>query len=124
MSCGSMPPNELVRPTEMTSDRQGRMAAWVWLAIAGGLAFAMVAWGEYAHFRASRLGFGTAQPRVPRSEAVIVLGFKNRRSDRANALNRWRVPAAVRSADVDLGPGYFGFCGGTPHGAAIAVEAV
>lgn len=111
------------KPTEMTSDRQGRMAAWVWLAIAGGLAFAMVAWGEYAHFRASRLGFGTAQPRAPRSEAVIVLGFKNRRSDRANALNRWRVRAAVRSADENLARSYFVFCGGTTSGAAIASEA-
>src|SRR5258707_14062364 len=102
MSCGSMPPNELVRPTEMTSDRQGRMAAWVWLAIGGGLTFAMVAWGEYAHFRASRLGFGTAQPRVPRSEAVIALGFKKRRSDRANPLNRWGGRTTSRSADAKM----------------------
>jgi uncharacterized SAM-binding protein YcdF (DUF218 family) len=98
------------------------MAAWRSLAAGGGLALAAVAWSEYAHFRAARLGFGIAQPLSPQSEAVIVLGCKNRRSDRANALNRWRVRAAVRSADLNLARSYFVFCG-TARDAAAASEA-
>jgi uncharacterized SAM-binding protein YcdF (DUF218 family) len=33
---------------------------------------------------------------------VVVLGYKNARGDRANALNRWRVRAALRSIDPTL----------------------
>ena len=98
------------------------MAAWRSLAAGGGLALAAVAWGEYAHFRAARLGFGMAQPLAPQTEAVIVLGCKNRRPDRANALNRWRVRAAVRSADLNLARSYFVFCG-TARDATAASEA-
>jgi uncharacterized SAM-binding protein YcdF (DUF218 family) len=59
--------------------------------------FGLSAWGEVVHWRASR-----ALVRAPwpaRSEAVVVLGCRNRRGDRANALNRWRVRAALRSVD-------------------------
>ncbi len=61
------------------------MAPWLVVAVAGGLVLAAVAWGEYAHFRMARVGLGVAQPTAPQSEAVIVLGYRNRRPDRANA---------------------------------------
>jgi uncharacterized SAM-binding protein YcdF (DUF218 family) len=62
--------------------------------------FGLAAWGEFVHWRASR---AQAHERLPaRSEAVVVLGYRNTRADRANALNRWRVRAALRSIDSSL----------------------
>jgi uncharacterized SAM-binding protein YcdF (DUF218 family) len=58
---------------------------------------AVIAWSEIVHWRASRAGVRAARP--ARSEAVVVLGSRNRSSERANALNRWRVRAALRSVD-------------------------
>ncbi len=61
----------------------------------------VAAWGEFVHWRASR---AHVRERLPaRSEAVVVLGYRNARGDRANALNRWRVRAALRSIDPALG---------------------
>ncbi|AXB47270.1 YdcF family protein [Amycolatopsis albispora] len=64
------------------------------------LAFAgLVGWGEVVHWRASR---ALVHPRRPaRSEAVVVLGYRNQGAD-ANAMNRWRVRAALRSIDPGL----------------------
>jgi vancomycin permeability regulator SanA len=100
------------------------VALWLALAAVGLLIVAAVAWGEYAHFRVARLGFGVAQPSAPQSEAVIVLGYKNRRPDRANALNRWRVRAAVRSADFSLARSDLVFCGTTRNPAAASEAAL
>ncbi len=100
------------------------MAPWLVVAVAGGLVLAAVAWGEYAHFRMARVGLGVAQPTAPQSEAVIVLGYRNRRPDRANALNRWRVRAAVRSADLSLARSYLVFCGTTRNSAAASEAAL
>ncbi|MEV4313840.1 YdcF family protein [Actinocrispum sp. NPDC049592] len=60
----------------------------------------VAAWGEFVHWRASRAYVHESLP--ARSEAVVVLGFRNVRGDRANALNRWRVRAALRSIDPTL----------------------
>jgi len=63
--------------------------------------FGLAAWGELVHWRASR---AQAHERLPaRSEAVVVLGYRNTRGNRANALNRWRVRAALRSIDPTMG---------------------
>lgn len=81
--------------------------------------FGLVAWGELVHWRASR---ALARPRLPaRSEAVVVLGFRNTRGDRANALNRWRVRAALRSIDPTLASSIL-VCSGA-SGAASESEA-
>lgn len=52
-------------------------------------------WGEWTNWRASRRCVGTA---TGGSEAVLVLGYRNR-GGRANAMNRWRVRAGLRSLD-------------------------
>ncbi|WP_344681126.1 YdcF family protein, partial [Saccharopolyspora taberi] len=57
----------------------------------------LAAWAEVVHWRASRALVNAPAP--GRSEAVVVLGCRNKSSTRANALNRWRVRAALRSID-------------------------
>jgi uncharacterized SAM-binding protein YcdF (DUF218 family) len=52
-------------------------------------------WGEYENWRASR-EFVREVP--AEREVVVVLGSRNR-ARRANALNRWRVRAGLRSRD-------------------------
>jgi uncharacterized SAM-binding protein YcdF (DUF218 family) len=82
--------------------------------------FGLVAWGEFVHWRASR---AQAHERLPaRSEAVVVLGFRNIRGDRANAVNRWRVRAALRSVDPALASSIL-VCSGASGAAASASEA-
>jgi len=56
---------------------------------------AVLAWSEWLHRRWSRSLVGAPSGRT---EAVVVLGFRNR-GDRANLVNRWRVRAALRSID-------------------------
>ncbi|RZS44404.1 DUF218 domain-containing protein [Herbihabitans rhizosphaerae] len=70
------------------------------------VAAALIVWGEVVHWRASRRLLGSA---APGPEVVVVLGFRNG-GRRANAVNRWRVRAGLRSA----GPGArIVFCGGS-----------
>lgn len=79
----------------------------------------LAAWGEFVHWRASR---AQAHERLPaRSEAVVVLGYRNIRGDRANVLNRWRMRAALRSIDPTLA-GSTLICSGA-SGTASASEA-
>jgi uncharacterized SAM-binding protein YcdF (DUF218 family) len=55
----------------------------------------VLAWGEWENWRASRRLVGPARGGA---EAVVVLGYRNRGAT-ANAVNRWRVRAGVRSID-------------------------
>jgi uncharacterized SAM-binding protein YcdF (DUF218 family) len=55
----------------------------------------VLAWSEWQHRQWSRT---LVRPPTGRTEAVVVLGFRNRGA-RANAVNRWRVRAALRSID-------------------------
>jgi uncharacterized SAM-binding protein YcdF (DUF218 family) len=57
---------------------------------------AVLVWGEWENWRASRQL--TSAARSGADEAVVVLGFRNR-SSTANGLNRWRVRAGLRSLD-------------------------
>jgi len=57
---------------------------------------AVLVWGEWENWRAARQLAGPA--RSGADEAVVVLGFRNR-SSTANAVNRWRVRAGLRSLD-------------------------
>ncbi|MGC7099158.1 YdcF family protein [Amycolatopsis lurida] len=59
----------------------------------------LVGWGEVVHWRASRALVHPGRP--ARSEAVVVLGYRNKGTG-ANAMNRWRVRAALRSIDPAL----------------------
>jgi uncharacterized SAM-binding protein YcdF (DUF218 family) len=75
----------------------------------------LAAWGEWANWRASRSELGSDAN--PGPEAVVVLGFRNRNPNRINALNRWRVRAALRS--IDGSDATLVFCGGgNPRGGA------
>ncbi|SFM18073.1 DUF218 domain [Nocardia asteroides] len=56
----------------------------------------LMLWGEWMNWRASRRGIG---PVRPGSEAVLVLGYRDP-GPRANAMNRWRVRAGLRSIDA------------------------
>lgn len=58
---------------------------------------AVLAWGEFVSWRASRRELGDGVSR-PGREAVVVLGFGNR-PGRANLVNRYRVRAGIRSID-------------------------
>jgi uncharacterized SAM-binding protein YcdF (DUF218 family) len=85
-------------------------------------AAAIVAWAELEHRRASRRGFdaggpGSARVAPASSEAIVVLGFRNRGA-RANYLNRWRVRAGIRSQHPDAPSSRLVLCGG-PTGSHI-----
>ncbi len=83
-----------------------------WLTTTGtGLALLML-WGEWENWRASRRLVGV----VPgTTEAVVVLGYRNA-GTRANAMNRWRVRAGLRSIDPDAVESRLVLCGGACAG--------
>ncbi|ADG89973.1 YdcF family protein [Thermobispora bispora] len=64
--------------------------------VAAGLVGLVIVWAELVHWRSSRR---LTNPDHGGTEAVVVLGYRNPRADRANALNRWRVRAGLRSID-------------------------
>jgi len=72
---------------------------------------AILGWGEWVNWRASRRLLGDLPPVVGGSEAVVVLGFRNR-GRRANYINRYRVRAALRSLDPAARESVVVFCGG------------
>ncbi|MFD3745226.1 YdcF family protein [Nocardia sp. NPDC058633] len=80
------------------------------LAIVAGLG--VLLWGEWANRRASRryVGAGTVG-----SEAVVVLGYRDA-GPRANAMNRWRVRAGLRSIDPAAPRTRLVLCGGACAG--------
>jgi len=82
-------------------------------------AVAVLVWGEVETWRASRR-LVRADPGG--SEAVVVLGYRDRGVHRANALNRWRVRAALRSVDPRATWTRLVFCG-TSHGDGLPSEA-
>lgn len=80
------------------------------LTIAAGIG--LMLWGEWANWRASRRGVG---PTRAGSEAVVVLGYRNT-GERANAMNRWRVRAGLRSIDPGATETRLVLCGGACAG--------
>jgi hypothetical protein len=80
----------------------------------------LVGWGEIVHWRASRAL--VHKRRSARSEAVVVLGYRNTRGTRANALNRWRVRAALRSID-HMVPSSVLVCSGASGAASVSEAA-
>lgn len=92
------------------------------LAMAGGvLGIGVLTWGEVVHWRASYCEVGRALANVPGTEAVVVLGFRNRGS-RANAVNRWRARAGLRSQRPNLGQSRLVLCGGAVGGTVSEAE--
>jgi uncharacterized SAM-binding protein YcdF (DUF218 family) len=92
-----------------------------WVVVAAGVACALMGWGEVAHWQASRrlLGSGGSG-----AEAVVVLGCRNANPHRANALNRWRVRAALRSVDPGNDGARVVFCGGSVGNADVSEAAL
>jgi len=84
------------------------------------LVAALLAWGEWAHWRASGRRLGSPR-REPASHAVVVLGFRNR-GTRANYLNRYRVRAGLRSIDPAATENLVVFCGGSVGSAVSEAE--
>jgi uncharacterized SAM-binding protein YcdF (DUF218 family) len=80
-----------------------------------------LAWGEWVSWRASRsfLGDRAVPARGGTDEAVVVFGFRNRNPRRLNALNRWRVHAALRSVTPEAETRLV-LCGGDPSGIGIS----
>jgi hypothetical protein len=66
-------------------------------AVVWAVVLVVLGWGEVAHWRASRRRLGSA-PDGGTREAVVVLGYRNR-GGRANAVNRGRVRAGLRSME-------------------------
>jgi hypothetical protein len=75
--------------------------------VASGL---VILWAEIVHSRASRSLVGVDRGG---SEAIVVLGYRNKDPRRANWLNRWRVRAALRSIDPQASESRIVFCGTT-----------
>ncbi|MDZ8202152.1 ElyC/SanA/YdcF family protein [Microbacterium sp. SSW1-59] len=76
--------------------RRRCLAAAALLAVGAAVAVAVAA--EVYDALASRRGVPALPARAPTREAVVVLGYGNRGS-RANAVNRYRVRAGIRSID-------------------------
>ncbi|MFE7799811.1 YdcF family protein [Nocardia sp. NPDC057440] len=96
------------------------MRRGVLIGAAGGVVVAALAWGEIEHWWASRAVLGEPRSGVPESEVLVVLGFANRSADRANALNRWRVRAALRSVDDKVPDSRLVFSGTTRPGGTVS----
>ncbi|MFE2958003.1 YdcF family protein [Nocardia tengchongensis] len=80
---------------------------------ATGTAFALaILWGEWENWRASRRLVG---PATGPTEAVVVLGYRNP-GPHANAMNRWRVRAGLRSLDPSAAVSRLVLCGGACAG--------
>ncbi|WP_328607630.1 YdcF family protein [Amycolatopsis sp. NBC_00345] len=84
--------------------------------------FGLVAWSEFVHWRASRAL--VHEHLSARSEAVVVLGYRNTGSNRANTLNRWRVRAALRSIDPALAGSILVCSGGAAHADSVSEAAL
>jgi uncharacterized SAM-binding protein YcdF (DUF218 family) len=91
--------------------------------VASAGAAAVLAAGEFAHWRASRRRLGEASRATLAGgrEAIVVLGFRNRGS-RANFINRYRVRAGIRSLDPAASESVLVLCGGTAGGAVPEAE--
>jgi uncharacterized SAM-binding protein YcdF (DUF218 family) len=80
-----------------------------------GVVVLVVVWAEVLHWRSSRK---LTNPDRGGTEAVVVLGYRNKGNERANALNRWRVRAGLRSIDPKAPSSRLVFSGG-PHEAGL-----
>lgn len=74
-----------------------------------------VGWAEIVTWRASSQ---LTNPGNGGAEVIVVLGYRNPDPEKANALNRWRVRAALRSIDRTATSSRLVFSGG-PHEAEL-----
>jgi DUF218 domain len=94
---------------------------WLLVAIVFALVIGIVLWGEFEHWRSSRRWMGTRPGRSGSGDAIVVLGYRDR-GPRANAINRWRVRAGLRSCPPGPGPSRLVLCGGAVGGSVAEAE--
>jgi hypothetical protein len=75
----------------------------------------VLVWSEAVHSRSSKRRLNPRAQADPLLEAVVVLGYKNR-GTRANAVNRYRVRAGLRSFDDRASDRLLILCGGPVAG--------
>lgn len=95
-----------------------REALTRFLLVTCGVAGALMLWGELVSWRASWRFLGPAggvKSHHGEAEAVVVLGYRDS-GERANAINRWRVRAGLRSMDPEVARSWLVLCGGNVHG--------
>lgn len=83
-------------------------------AFTGAVVVSVLAYGEIAHWQASRRRLGQVHGPTD-TEAIVVLGYKNTRK-RANYINRYRVRAGIRSRDSSARESLLVLCGGAVAG--------
>ncbi|MBU4214192.1 MAG: YdcF family protein [Actinobacteria bacterium] len=81
----------------------------------------LLAWAELVHRRSSGRLLGVRRATAPVSEAVVVLGYRNR-GPRANYVNRFRVRAGLRSFDPAVAERVLVLCGGAVGGPVPEAE--
>lgn len=89
--------------------------------LAGGAVVGVLLASELLHARASRRRLGDPVTGTPASEAVVVLGYRNP-GERANAVNRVRVRAGLRSIDPAVPDTVLVLCGGAVGGPVPEAE--
>jgi hypothetical protein len=94
---------------------------WLLVVIVSAAVIAAALWGEFEHWRSSRRRMGTRPGESGTGEAILVLGYRNR-GTRANAMNRWRVRAGLRSCPPWPGPSRLVLCGGAVGGSVAEAE--
>ena len=94
---------------------------WLLLVMVFAVLIAVVLWGEFEHWRSSRRLMGARPGASGTGEAILVLGYRNR-GTRANAINRWRVRAGLRSCPSRPGPSRLVLCGGAVGGRVAEAE--
>ncbi len=94
---------------------------WLLVVIVFAVVFVVVLWGELEHWRSSRRRMGTRPGGSGTGEAIVVLGYRNR-GTRANAMNRWRVRAGLRSCPPEPDPSRLVLCGGAVGGSVAEAE--
>ncbi|WP_307366901.1 YdcF family protein [Microbacterium sp. W4I4] len=89
---------------------------WLWAELVDARA-SRSALGDTAIGRARSESEGLGSSPLDRTDAVVVLGYRNR-GERANFVNRFRVRAGIRSFDSEAADSVLVLCGGPVGGAA------
>ncbi|SHK23057.1 DUF218 domain-containing protein [Nocardiopsis flavescens] len=81
------------------------------------VAGAVLLWGEWTLWRASRQDYPVPPATAPAGsdEAIVVLGYPSRRGDRPGLVQRYRVRIALRSRDPRAGRSVLVFTGTSPR---------
>lgn len=98
-----------------------RTVPWAVAGTLGALVLGVLGASELIHARSSRRRLGVPRGTPPGREAVVVLGYRNE-GERINAVNRFRVRAALRTLDPAAGESVLVCCGGAVGGPVPEAE--